>query len=242
LRQRIEFAGLQAAGHDKVARTLRRALEQDRRLDLQKVAIREVFADEAHHAVAQRQVLRHARAADVEIAILEAQRLIHIVGRAADVKGRILGRVQDRHLVGVHFDVAGGQVRVAQTFGPRRDDTLHLNDIFAARLAGVGVGVGRLIRIDGDLGHAEAVAQIDEDQPAMVATPVHPAGQRHTFANMRKVKFATSMRLQHKTPFLVGRASGQNLPESGFMLPHSGRRVLKTRSTAHSTSSDCNLC
>ena len=40
LRQRIEFPGMKTAGHNKIARTLWRALEQNRRLNLQKVAFR----------------------------------------------------------------------------------------------------------------------------------------------------------------------------------------------------------
>ena len=61
LRQGVELARVQAAGHDEVACAFGRALEQDRRLDLQEVARRQVVADEAHDAVAQHQVLRHAR-------------------------------------------------------------------------------------------------------------------------------------------------------------------------------------
>jgi hypothetical protein len=37
LRQRVEFAGAQAAGHDEVAGAFRRALEQDRCLDLDEI-------------------------------------------------------------------------------------------------------------------------------------------------------------------------------------------------------------
>ncbi len=54
LRQRIEFARVQAAGHHEVARAFGRCLEQDGRLHFKKVALGEVFANEAHNVVAQR--------------------------------------------------------------------------------------------------------------------------------------------------------------------------------------------
>ena len=134
LRQGVELAWMQAAGHDKVACAFGRALEQDRRLDLQEVALRQVLADKAHDAMAQRQVLGHAGAADVQIAILEPQRLVHLVAGRADIERRVLGGVEDRHLVGDHLDVTGSQVGVAQPFRPCRHRALHLDHKFGPGL------------------------------------------------------------------------------------------------------------
>ena len=108
LRQGIELARVQAAGHDEVACALWCALEQDRRLDLQKIACRQVLADKAHDAVTQHQVLGHAGTADIEIAVLEPQHLVHLVAGRADVERRGLGGIEDRHLVRDHLDVTRG--------------------------------------------------------------------------------------------------------------------------------------
>ncbi len=197
LRQGVEFARVQAAGHDKVARAFGRALEQDRRLDLQEVARRQVLADKAHDAVAQHQVLRHAGAADVEIAVLEPQHLVHLVAGRADVERRGLGRVEDRHLVGDHLDVTRGQVGVAQPFGSCRHRALHLDHKFRPRLRGDVMRLF-LVGVDRHLGNAKAVAQVDKDQPAVVAPAVDPACQGHTLAHIGQVQFATSMRFEHK--------------------------------------------
>ncbi len=142
--------------------------------------------------MAQHQVLRHARPADVEIAVLEPQHLVDLVGCARDVEGRVLGRVEDRHLVGNHFDVAGGEIGVAQALGPRRHLALDLHDELAARL-GRNVVRRDLVGIDGDLGHAKAVAQVDEDERAMVAAAVDPTGQGDRLADMCSIQFAAGM-------------------------------------------------
>jgi hypothetical protein len=51
-------------------------------------------------------------------------------------------------------------------------------------------------RIEYDLGDTAAVAQVHEDQPAVVATPVHPASQLDREAYMRLIQLATAMGLK----------------------------------------------
>ena len=41
------------------------------------------------------------------------------------------------------------------------------------------VGLGRLLGVEHQLQHAAAVAHVDEDDPAVVAAAVHPAGHAH---------------------------------------------------------------
>ena len=45
-------------------------------------------------------------------------------------------------------------------------------------------GEGRAVRLDHALGDAVMVAQVDEDQPAMIAAAVDPAGQAHGLADV----------------------------------------------------------
>jgi len=184
LRQRIEVVRVQAARHDKVARPLRRALQQDRRLDLQKVALRQKLADEAHHMMAQFQIRQHARAPQVQIAILEAQRLIHIVGVAADVERRRARGVQDRDLAGHHLDGACRQIRVLEAGRSLAHNAAHLDDVLAAELARHLMGLLRGVGVDGHLRNAETVAQIHKDEPAVITAAVDPACQGHVLAGM----------------------------------------------------------
>ena len=53
----------------------------------------------------------------------------------------------------------------------------------AQRLGG-GVRLGRLLGAEHELEQPGAVAQVDEDQPAVVAPAVHPAGHPHALAHV----------------------------------------------------------
>jgi hypothetical protein len=65
LRQRVELAWIQAAGHEVVARAFRRAFDENGRFDLQKAARGEEVAHILHDAVAQLETLVHRGAAQV---------------------------------------------------------------------------------------------------------------------------------------------------------------------------------
>ncbi|OPZ82145.1 MAG: hypothetical protein BWY76_02806 [bacterium ADurb.Bin429] len=86
LRQRVELAGAQARRHQEVARAFRGGLDEQRRLDFQKALFVQIFARRVRHLVTQRQVAQHAGVAQVQIAITQAQVLIHL-GRVLIVDG-----------------------------------------------------------------------------------------------------------------------------------------------------------
>ena len=62
LRQGVELARLQPAGHEEVAGALRRALGEDGRLDVDEALVAQVAAHRLDDLVAQQQVVEHARA------------------------------------------------------------------------------------------------------------------------------------------------------------------------------------
>ena len=84
-----------SAGHDVVACPFRRTLEQDRRLNLQKFAGGEKVADEADDLMTQGQVVSHARSTQIQVAILETQRLVYVICLVGDIEWRRLGWVED---------------------------------------------------------------------------------------------------------------------------------------------------
>ena len=75
----VELARVDARGHEVLARALGRALEEDRRLDLDEVLRVEVVADRLRRPVPDRQVAAHLRPAQVEVAVGEPQVLVHLV-------------------------------------------------------------------------------------------------------------------------------------------------------------------
>ena len=76
LRQRVEMVRLQARGHEEVPRALRRRAREVGRLDLEETVLVEEGARGLDGLVPQPHVGQHGRAAQVEIAVLETQRLV----------------------------------------------------------------------------------------------------------------------------------------------------------------------
>ena len=124
LRQRVEVAGVDAAGDEVVARALRRRCGQKRRLDLGEAAVAEEVADELDDAVAGDDVLVHRLAAQVEVAVLQAQELVD-VGLFVDVEGRRLGGVQDLRFGDADLDLAGGELGVLGALRAAGDGALR---------------------------------------------------------------------------------------------------------------------
>ena len=76
------------------------------------------------------------------------------------------------------FDLARDQRGVAGRLGPKLDRAPGEHDGLGAECGGARHDVGRSPgRIAGELHQSRAVAQVDEDQAAEVAPPVHPAGE-----------------------------------------------------------------
>ena len=101
-----------------------------------------------------------------------------------------------------HFDLARGQLRVRRAGGPfphgafDRDDKLAAQRLrqFPRRLV--------VLRVEHHLRDAFAVAQVNEDDAAVVAPHVHPAGQTHLLPDVRRAQFPAMMCPFHRiNPF-----------------------------------------
>jgi len=140
----------------------------------------------AQHDVAMQLVL-----AQVEEAVLEPQLLRRGVVLDMDRDGQRLGHRLHHHLGGVELDLAGGEPRVHR----RR---LARHDLAADRDHALGPHrLGDLEDRAGDvehhLGHAIMVAQVDEQQIAVVALALDPAGQADLLADMLRPQLAARM-------------------------------------------------
>ena len=102
LGQGVKLAGVDSAGDEEFPRALRRALEQGRRLDFEEALFLHEHPRGGGDPAAQTHVVDHLRSTQVEVAMLEAQLLVHL--------GRDLGVVDgERQHVGVveHFQFVG---------------------------------------------------------------------------------------------------------------------------------------
>ena len=154
LRQGIELALIEAAGHKEVARSFRRGLGQN--------------------AVAQAQVIGHARTAQVKVTPGQAQ----VFTRVAAVfhgKGRSFGGVQQLPVQHHHFDFSGGQIGVAHAFGAGAHPASDRQYIFTAQHMSVAMRFRGDFRAEHHLGKSVAIPQIHENQSSMVAAVLHPA-------------------------------------------------------------------
>ena len=111
LRKRVEFARVDPARHEIVARALGRARGQDRGLELGEALLDHPPPDRGDHGRAQHDVGVDLLAPEVEIAIFEAD-FLGIVLLAGDRHRQLLGRRLNGHLAGADLDLAGRQVGI----------------------------------------------------------------------------------------------------------------------------------
>ena len=180
LRQREELARMRAARHQVVARAFRRRLGQHRRLDVDEARIVEIAAHGARDAMAQQQALAHLLAAQIEVAEAQAHLLAHVL---IELERQRLGAVQDLERTGT----AARPARISRCgftvpVGRRRTDAGDLQHELVAHALGLREHLGG-IRIEHDLQQPLAVAQVDEDDAAVVAAAMGPAGHRDDLAD-----------------------------------------------------------
>ena len=183
LRQGIKTALLQAAGHQIIPRPLRRAFNQDGRLNFQKAPGIEKIPDILDYLMAQHQVALHLRPAQIQIAVLQPQAFLGFpfVG---NVKGRGKGGIKHRYFLGHYLDRAGSQGRVFGAGGPAGHRALHRNDPLGAQLFGGAAGRRGQFRVEHHLHNAGTIPQVNENYPAVIPAAADPAGQGMGLADL----------------------------------------------------------
>ncbi len=129
-------------------------------------------------------------ATQVEEAVLKPY-VLGIIVLAEHRHGELGGRSQDLHSGDEQLDLASRQVRVHRALGARPHLAVEANDPFGAQL--LDLPEDRRIGIGHALGDAVMVAQVDEQEAAMVADAMAPAGQPHVPADIGRAQFAAGM-------------------------------------------------
>ena len=165
---------MQTRRHEEVARAFRARGGEDRRLELEESLLLHAPAKRINDLSAQHDVLVQLVAPQVEEPISEPR--ILGIGLVAEHRQRqIASRPQNFDVAHVNLDQAGRHFGI---FGAGRafaHPSVDPDDEFGAQLFRFAEG-GR-IRIDHALGEAVMVAQIDEQQAAVVADAMAPAGK-----------------------------------------------------------------
>ena len=194
LRQGVERSRRQAGRHHEVARAFGSGGDEHRRLDLDESLRVEGAAQRRVHAGAGAEVALHTGATKVEVAVPQAQ---HFVGVDAvvDRERHRLGLVQDLERGRADFDLAGGQRVVDGAFRPwphRSLDADHVLTAHPVRCLAAG-----LLGIDHDLHDARGVADVEEDDTAVVAAAVDPSAHHDVATDVGDAEVARPIRAHH---------------------------------------------
>ncbi len=190
LRQRKELTRMGTAGHQVIARTFRRGAGQHGCFHVHETVAIQVVAQKAGDARAQLEMLQHGGAAQVDVAITQAHVLADLV--LVELERRSLGGIEDVQRRRHYLDGARRQTRVFGASRPAPYPAANAQHVFTAHRFGGRKHLG-IVRMADDLGQAFPIAQVDEDHPAMIAPPVHPAGQFHVLVDEIGVQGSTVM-------------------------------------------------
>ncbi len=191
LRQRVEFPRVDARGNEKVARAFGRGCGQDRRRELEEAGFDHALPDRGGDRQPLHDVGMQGLAAQIEEAELQAQ-VFRIVGLAEHRNGQLLCRRQHLDLGRAELHLARRQLLIHGALGARAHGAVDADDPLGAQrlgnLEGGAVGIGD------HLGKAVVVAQVDEQQPAVVAHAVDPAREADGFADVGRAQRAAGVR------------------------------------------------
>ena len=173
LRERVELPGIEAGGDQVVPGALRCGGGEEGGFDLHEAPIVEVVAHVLDDAVAEQDLVSHPLPAQVEVAVLQAQRLVD--GPVAfDLEGRCLGGVQNLESRSLDLYRSRGQIGVLVALWSAHHLALHGDGPLGPELLGRGEDLVPF-GVEGDLRNPPAVAQVYEDKTSVVPTPVYPA-------------------------------------------------------------------
>ena len=192
LRKGVEHAAVDAARHEVVARALGRGGREDGRLVLVEALGPHLLAQEADHLGTQDDVVVQLFAAEVEEAVLEAHLLALLGLFVRDVERRDAGDALHHELVRLDLDFAGGQVVVDRLGVAELHLARHGDDAFKVRL--LDEAEEAAARVHDDLGDAVVVAQVHEEDAAVVAQAEHPAGEPDGLAGVLLAELVAGMR------------------------------------------------
>jgi hypothetical protein len=174
LGQRIELARVHPARHEIVAGPFGRRLREHRRLDLEEALLIEILPNRHRRLMTHDHVALHARASQIDVAILEP-RFFGDLDLVANHERRRFRLVEQAEPVRADLDLPGGNLRIDGVGGTVIDTTHHRDHELGAQP--LCVSDECVVVANDDLGHAVTVAHIDEHQRAKITNPMDPAEQ-----------------------------------------------------------------
>src|SRR4029453_1224509 len=177
----VEGARREPARHEEVSSPFRRRAGEERRLDFEESMLVQVVAYGAAGGIPNLKPPEHGGAAHIEIAILEAEYLVHLrLAFGVDLKGQGPAVVQHLELARVDLDGARGDPRVLRARRTRGYRAAYGHHELPTDVLDLGVRPPPPRGgIEAALGDPRAIADVDKDEPAVIAPSVHPAHEGH---------------------------------------------------------------
>ena len=190
LRQRVELAGVLTCRHKIVARALGAGGREDGRRDLEEAVLGHGGAQRGHHLAAEDDVFLHGGVAQVEIAVLQAQRLVGVAAAVDLERQLVVAAAAERlDLRGHDLNVAGGQLGVfarALAHGALHGD----GGLLVERLD----DLHHVLGLNDDLGRAVKIADDDEGKILPdLADIFHPADDADLLAGVFEPQLVASV-------------------------------------------------
>ncbi len=182
LREREELARLQPDGDEEVARSFRRADGLARSPDVDEAQLVHRLPDRADHARREAEVPLHPVPPQVEVAVAQADGLVDVL--LVELERERVGTRKDLQLVDLHLDLAGREVRVDRVGCPADDLPLGAEHELVADVVRDVRRVGRAVGVHDELKEPGVVAQVDEDETAVIAPSSGPAGERQPLLDL----------------------------------------------------------
>ena len=181
---------LHPAGHQVIPRALRGALHQHGGLDLAEVIFAEIVAHKLADFAAHHQGLVHAGAAQVQVAVFQAQLVLHLY-LVPNFKGRGLRARQHPQLGHIQLHRAGGDlVGLGVALAQQALGNGHVFAFQRPRLA-EHLRVGGIV--EHQLQNAGGIAQIGKNDTALVAAFGDGPRHHHLLARIGQAHFAAIM-------------------------------------------------
>ena len=143
--------------------------------------------------MAQFEVLLHLLPAQIDIAVFQTKLFVgnRFFGRRERRHARV---VQDQQLLGSNLNFAGRHFGIDYIRAATANCALDRHHIFRPDLFGLGVALRGPVFVEHDLGDPGAVTQVEKDQVAVIAAPVHPTHEGDLFAGVLRAELPTSVR------------------------------------------------
>jgi len=181
---------MQAGRHEKIARAFGARSGENWRLELEKAPSLHAGAERIDDLTAQHDVIMQFFAPQIEKAIAQPH-FFRVVLLAENGHGQFGGGSQNLDSGHVDFDEAGRHFGIFGARGAAPDLSVDPDDPFRTKF--FGLRESRRIRVRHALGDAIMIAKINEQDAAMIADTMAPAGEADHFTHVRFAQGAAIM-------------------------------------------------